>query len=182
MKLLILFFLLNPIICLAQSFEGTIMYFNSYKSKSPKVNDEQLNSLMGTKQIYYIKGAEYKSVFNGSFVKMQLYKSIENRGYTLTAKSDSLYWENYGQNKDIAIKYEIQENKDTVMGVICDLLIIHTPKSRTLYYYNKNYAINPELFIKHQFGNWYYIISKTKALPLETIYEDDLYIYKSTAK
>lgn len=181
MRLLILLLLLCPIIGFAQSFEGIITYSNSYKSKSPDLKDEQLNSMMGTTQEYYIKGGDDKSVINGSFVKMQLYKNDENRIYTLTAKSDSLYWVDCGINKDIATKYEIEKSKDTIMGVICDVLIVYTLKSKTYFYYNDKYGVNPELFTKHQYDNWYYIISKTKALPLKTVYEDEQYVITSTA-
>lgn len=127
MKIFVLLLLLSPMIGFAQSFEGKITYANTYKSKSPRLKDEQLNAMMGTTQEYYIKGGDYKSVFNGSFIKMQLYKSVENRSYTLTAKSDSLYWEDYSKNKDAATKYEIEKSKETVMGVLCDVLIVFTP-------------------------------------------------------
>jgi len=181
MRTLILLLMLSPLMCLAQSFEGTITYSNSFKSKSPSLKDEQLATMMGTKQEYSIKGGNYKSIFNGTFVKMQLYKNIENRSYTLTGKSDTLYWENYGVNKDAAIKYEVRNSNEKIMGLPCDLLIVQTPKSKTYYYYNKKYGINPELFKRQAYGNWYYIISKTKALPLKTVYENDLFVLTSTA-
>lgn len=173
MKALFFLLLLSPIMNFAQSFEGIITYSNSYKSKLPKLKDERFNSVMGTLQTYYIKGGNYKSVFNGLFIKMQLYSNIENKSYSLTAKSDSLYWEDYSKNKDVATKYEIEKGKETVMGIVCDVIIVYTSKSKTYYYYNKKYAVNPEVFAEHQYGNWYYIISKTKALPLKTIYEDE---------
>ena len=31
------------------------------------------------------------------------------------------------------------------------------------------------------YGNWYYIISKTKALPLKTVFENDQFIMTSVA-
>lgn len=52
MRLLILIMLFSPLMGFAQSFEGTIIYANSYKRKSPKLKDEQLNSMMGTTQEY----------------------------------------------------------------------------------------------------------------------------------
>lgn len=110
-----------------------------------------------------------------------MYTSIENRSYSLTAKSDSLYWEDYSKNKDAALKYEIEKSKETIMGIVCDVLIVYTAKSKTYYYYNKKYAINPELFSRHQYGNWYYIISKTKSLPLKIVYEDNQFVFTSTA-
>ncbi|AMR32543.1 hypothetical protein A0256_20815 [Mucilaginibacter sp. PAMC 26640] len=181
MRLLILLLLLSPAIGFAQTFEGKISYANSYKSKSPQLKDERLATMMGTTQDYYIKGGDYKSVFNGSFVKMQLYKSAENRSYALTAKSDSLYWEDYSKNKDVATRFEVEKGKETIMGVLCDVLIVYTPKSKTAYYYNSKYGINPAFFKQHAYGNWYYVISKTRALPLKTISENEQFTLISTA-
>jgi hypothetical protein len=137
--------------------------------------------MMGTNQAYYIKGGNYKSVFNGSFIKMQTYRTAENKSYALTAKSDSLYSEDYGKNKDMAIRFEIKKATETIMGITCDAITVYTAKSKATYYYNKKYRINPELLVKHQFGNWYYILSKTKAIPLKTIYEVKEFVLTSTA-
>ncbi|GAA3941044.1 hypothetical protein GO495_09430 [Chitinophaga oryziterrae] len=179
--LLLLLLLFTPAISFAQTFEGKISYANSYKSNSPQLKDEQLGLMMGTIQDYYIKGGDYKSIVNGSLVKMQLYRSAENRSYTLTGKSDLLYWEDYGKNKDVATKFDIERGKETIMGVICDVLIVYTPKSKTFYYYSNKYGVNPGLFKQHAYGNWYYIISKTKALPLKIVYEDKQFTLTSIA-
>ena len=182
MRTLFLFFLLiTPLISRSQAFEGKISYTNSYRSKTPHLNDQQLGTMMGTNQDYYIKGADYKSIFNGTFVKMQLYRSDENRSYALTAKSDSLYWEDYSKNNDIATRIVVEKAKETVVGVICDVLVVYTPKTKTSYYYNTKYAVDPARFEQHNFGNWYYLLSKTKALPLKTISENDQFILISTA-
>lgn len=164
-----------------QSFEGKITYSNTYKSKLAKLKDEQLNTMLGTSQEYYIKGDNYKSLFNGKFVKMQIYRAEENKSYSLTAKSDTLLWEDYSKNKDVAVNYEIQKGKDRVLNIPCDVIIVSTAKSKTYYYYNAKYRVNPKLFSNHNYGNWYYIISKTKALPLKIVYETGEYILTSTA-
>lgn len=165
----------------SQSFEGMLVYSVNYKSKSPDVTSEQLNSLMGTKQWYAIKGGNYKSVFNGNFIKLHIYRGDENKSYSLTAKSDILYYEDYSENKDKALSYEIKKNQDTIMGVPCDLIIVKAEKSKTSYYFNSSYKVNPELFKGHNYGNWYYMVSKTKALPLKTIMETEQFIMTSIA-
>ena len=173
----ILFVLLSVISSLlqlqAQEFEGMISYDNSYESKTSEISSEQLNNLMGTEQAYVIKGNNYKSAFNGVFISLHLYRGDENRSYMLTGKTDTLYWEDYSQNKDIAVSYEIKQNQDTVLGISCDVIIVQSQMSKTYFYYNSKYGINPELFTKHNYGNWYYTISKTKALPLKTIHENE---------
>jgi len=165
----------------AQEFEGMISYDNIYESKTSEISSEQLNNLMGTEQAYVIKGNNYKSAFNGVFISLHLYRGDENRSYMLTGKIDTLYWEDYSLNKDKAISYEIKENQDTILGVPCDVLVIQAEKSKTYFYYSSKYGINPELFTKHNYGNWYYTISKTKALPLKTVFENEQFIMISVA-
>lgn len=164
-----------------KKFEGLLTYSINYKSKLPNMSSNQLNNLMGTKQWYAIKYSNYKSVYNGSFIKLQIYRNDENRNYSLTAKSDTLYYEDYSKNKDKALSYEIKRNQDTIMGIPCDLLIVKAEKSKTLIYFNSEYKVNPELFKNHNYGNWYYIISKTKALPLKTVTETEQFIMTSIA-
>jgi len=163
----------------SQSFEGMLVYSVNYESKSSNVTSDQLNSLMGTKQWYAIKEGNYKSVFNGNFIKLQIYRNDENRNYNLTAKSDTLYYENYNVNKDKALSFEIKKNQDTIMGIPCDLIIVKAEKSTISFYFNSDYKINFELFKQHNYGNWYYIISKTKALPLKIVAETEQFIMTS---
>ena len=165
----------------SQNFEGKIIYSNSYESKLSDVTSEQFNNLMGTEQAYLIKEGNYKSAFNGVFIKLQMYRGDENRSYMFTVKSDTLYWEDYSLNIDKAISFEIKKNQDAVLGTPCDVIIVQAEKSKTHYYYNSKYEINPELFTDHNYGNWYYIISKTKALPLKTVFENDQFIMTSVA-
>jgi hypothetical protein len=56
MKLLIFLLSISTLNGFAQNFEGKITYSNSYKSKIPNLSDDQLSSIMGTTQEYYIKG------------------------------------------------------------------------------------------------------------------------------
>jgi hypothetical protein len=67
--LFLLLLLITPLISRSQVFEGKISYTNSYRSKTPHLNDQQLETMMGTNQDYYIKGADYKSIFNGTLLK-----------------------------------------------------------------------------------------------------------------
>jgi len=165
----------------SQSFEGVVIYSNNYISKIPTYPSEQFNILMGTQQAYAIKGNNYKSVFNGQFTKLQMYIGDENKSYTLTGKSDTLYWEDYGVNNSKAISYEIKEHQDTILGISCNVIIIITEDSRSEVYYNSKYSINADLFKNHNYNNWYYIISKTGALPLKTVFESAQFVMTSMA-
>ena len=60
-------------------------------------------------------------------------------------------------------------------------MIIQSEKSKTYFYYNKKYRVDVKLFSKHNYGNWFYITSKTNALPLKTVVETDQFILTSVA-
>ena len=165
----------------AQFFEGHIKYSNSYKSKMNSVSSAQFEKMMGTQQVYIIKDNYYKSVFNGSYLEIQLYRGDENRCYTLTSQSDTLFWEDCMKNNDAAISYEIKLNQDSVLGIICNEIIVTSLKSKMHIFYNEKFKINPEQYKNHNYGNWYYFISKTKSVPLKTVLETDQFIFTSIA-
>lgn len=51
----IIFAALTTMTVFGQSFEGKIIYSNSYKSKNPKMTDQQWTSMMGSTQEYLIE-------------------------------------------------------------------------------------------------------------------------------
>jgi hypothetical protein len=79
MKILIMLILVSPIIGFAQNFEGKVVYHNTYKSKIASFNDQQLTSMMGNTQDWYIKDGDYRSETNGTFAKWQLYINKDNK-------------------------------------------------------------------------------------------------------
>lgn len=54
----IIFAALTTMTVFGQSFEGKIIYSNSYKSKNPKMTDQQWTSMMGSTQEYLIKDGD----------------------------------------------------------------------------------------------------------------------------
>jgi len=156
----------------AQNFEGTVLYQNKYQSKAPNISNEQLSNRLGSMQKELISSTgDYKNIFNGSFIKEQLYKIDENKAYTLLASSDVWYYEDYGENKDKALSFEFSENVDTILGLNCNVISVKTETGYIKFFFNDKYKIDPELYYKHLYGNWYYILSKTKSIPLKVIYD-----------
>lgn len=166
----------------AQSFEGEILYNIKYHSKSPNITDEQLGKNFGTEQKELIAtNGDYKNIFNGNIIKEQLYKSKENKAYTLLTSSDTWYYEDYGINKDKALSFEFSEGVDTILGLNCNVISVKTETGYIKFFFNEKYPIDPELYNKHLYGNWYYIISKTKAIPLKVIYDTPGFVMISEA-
>src|SRR5260221_11737103 len=137
-----------------QIFEGKITYHNSFRSKMEKLSDEQLNSSMGTVQEYYIKGGNYKSVFNGTFSQWQLYINADNRIYSKMVNSSNIVWNDAGVSDDSVINIQLNKNAAEILGYKCDELIM-TGKSRTMkYYFSSALGVDTKLFANHKYGNW----------------------------
>lgn len=152
-----------------QTFEGKIIYKNEYKSKMANVADDQFSSMMGTTQEYYIKGGNYKSSTNGTFMQWQLYINGDNKLYSKMSSSPNISWTDCTVNADEMVNLQINKKVTTVLGHLCDELILTCKSGVQKYYFNSKYRIDSKLYTKHKFGNWNEIVSRTNAVPLKMI-------------
>jgi hypothetical protein len=165
----------------AQGFEGEVIYQNTYKSKIPSLTDEKFASLMGSTQDYFIKGDKYKSVVNGELLQWQLYVPADNKLYTKMANNEAALWTDAGINADSVISMVLNKDAIDILGYKCDELILNCKSGTQKYYFNKKLSIDPKVFINHHFGNWYYFVSKSNAVPLKTEIDNAQFTMSSTA-
>jgi hypothetical protein len=164
-----------------QGFEGKIVYLNQYSSKMADVTTRLMETMLGTQQQYFIRDGDYKSVSNGSFVHWQLYLNSENRLYNKTAGTNDVAWTDGTKNDDTILRAAITPKAMTVLGYDCDELLLTCSSGTQRYYFNSSIAVNPALFVNHQYGNWYAVVNRTHALPLKTIVETSQFRLESTA-
>ena len=168
-------------VSLAQSFEGKIIYQNSYKSKTPNVSDAQFNEMMGTKQEYFIKGAEYMTSTNGTFFQWQIYSSKTNLLYSKMSNSTSVFTNDAATNPDEIVKSEVNKGAATILGKKCDELILTCKNGVQKYYYSSEPKIDASLYAKHKFGNWSDVLAKTNAMPLKIVIDNQQFSVESVA-
>lgn len=164
-----------------QNFEGKIVYTNSIKSKLPNVTDQQFTSMLGSKQEYFIKDGDYKSVTNGSFAQWQLYINKDNKLYNKLANSEALLWNDGATNSDEVLKSELHKDVTEILGYKCDELILTCKSGVQKYYFNSKLSVDPKKFENHKYGNWYEYILLTKSLPLKAIIENAQFILENVA-
>lgn len=164
--------MLFSIISFSQTFEGEIVYSNTYKSKNSQFTDERWTMLLGNVQNYLIKAGDYKSITNGKLMQWQLYINKENKLYNKMANSETVYWNDGSVQGDEIIKVEVNKNVTEVLGYKCDEMILTCKSGIQKYYYNSKLAVDTKLFVNHKFGNWYDYLSKSNALPLKMILEN----------
>ncbi|MRM83242.1 hypothetical protein D1003_05295 [Riemerella anatipestifer] len=164
-----------------QTFEGKIVYKNTYRSKIPNVADEQFTTMMGSVQEYFIKNGNYKSVANGSFFQWQLYVNKENKLYSKMANSEILLWNDGAANSDKVLKAEVNKGMAEVLGYKCDELVLTCKSGIQKYYFNTKFSVNTKLYENHKFGNWYDFLSKSNSLPLKSIIDNGQFTLESVA-
>lgn len=181
-SLVLIGLLMSFVPAMSQNFEGQIVYKIDCVSKIENVPNESMNTLIGTRQEYFIRNGAYKSVPNGLKLAMQQYDPKSNRLYNKTTESDTLYWFDAAANADSVTSFEVKKNAETIMGNACDALIMHTLSGNTTtVYYSPKYKMDAKAFAKHKFGNWAFMVQKTNAVPLKTVLETPQFTMTSTA-
>jgi hypothetical protein len=175
------FLLFASTVLLAQSFEGKIVYQNTFKSKIPNVTDEQFDSMMGSQHEYFIKGGDYKTISNGSFMQWQQYINSDNKLYTKMANSEAAFWNDGAINQDEVLKTEINKAVIDILGYKCDEMVLTCKSGVQKYYYNTQFSIDVTAFEKHKYGNWYDFISRSKSLPLKVVIESPQFLFEGIA-
>lgn len=175
------FMLFVSIASFSQTFEGEIVYANSYQSKNPQLTDVQWNSMLGTMQNYIIKNGDYKSSSDGNLMQWQLYINKDNKLYAKMSNSEIAFWNDGNVQGDEILKAEINKNATEILGYKCDELILTCKSGIQKYYYNTKFAVDPTVFINHKFGNWYDFVSRSNALPLKMIIENIQFVMTSVA-
>jgi hypothetical protein len=164
-----------------QYFEGKISYANTYKSKNPKMTDQQWTSIMGSRQEYLIKGGDYKSIANGTLVQWQLYINKDNKLYNKMINSETVYWNDASDQGDEILKVEVSNGVTEILGYNCDEVVLTCKSGVQKYYFNSKLSVDTKLFSNHKFGNWFDYLSKSKSLPLKSVVETAEFTLESVA-
>jgi len=165
----------------AQNFEGKIVYRNSYRSKLTNVSDTQFAAMMGSTNEYYIKGGDYKSLWNGSILQWQVYNRDNNKLYTKMATSGAVLWKDAAEADAEIISTELHPAVTDILGYRCDELVLTTSNGIHKYYFSKRLGADASLYTAHSFGGWNNYLSKAGALPLKMIVETEQFTITSMA-
>jgi hypothetical protein len=165
----------------SQNFEGKITYQNTYKGKTLPITDEKLSSMMGTIGEYYIKGGNYKSVLNGTFLLWYIYINKDNKFYSKFSNSDTILWNDGGINDDSVISFKLNKHVEEILGYMCDELILTCKSGIQKYYFTSKLGIDAKLYKNHKYENWYEYLKLTNAIPLKMIIEKAQFSMEITA-
>ncbi len=179
--LIVLITSLLNVAAINENFEGKITYQVHYHSRIPNVSSDQLTAMMGTEQAFYYKAGNYKSAVNGTTMEYMLFIADSSKMYMKMVNMDLLMWTDATKNSDEILNTQLNKNVDTILGFVCDELIIKSKNSTQKYYFNSYFKIYPTESTNHKASNWFAYLSAAKALPLKMIIETEQFICESVA-
>ncbi len=177
----IIFTVLTTMTVFGQFFEGKIFYTITYKSKNPKITDQQWTSMLGSIQEYLIKDGNYKSIANGNLVQWQLYVNKDNKLYNKMSNSETAVWNDASVQDDEILNVEVNKGVTEILGYKCDEVILTCKSGVQKYYFNSKLSVDTKLFTNHKFGNWFDYLSKSNSLPLKSVIETAHFTMESVA-
>ena len=174
--------ILNGFLVNAQYFEGTIEYDYSYTLKDESL-DESIFNESGTHGISYFKDGLIKEISDSKYMSYYLLYPKKNRIYYKHDMKDDTLRFNSTFSKETPEKFEYQlfEGTDTILGVICDKLIVFAKYSTNTYYFSSEYPLDPECYKNHNIDNKDKIVNLMKAVYLKLVMDFRAYEVEVTA-
>jgi hypothetical protein len=128
-------------------FEGKIVYRNSAKSKSPNFTPEEVLGLSGDSSVFYFKQGNYRQVYSSKNLKEEFFDRANNLVFTRENNTDTFFKRNVSIPGEKIEEYKLNKNKERVLGILCDELILRYKSKTITYYYNSDsLKIDPKWF------------------------------------
>lgn len=159
-----------------KQFEGRIKYNMAFTAKTSSIDIETLKKELGTHVDSYYKKGFYKEIANSSWMSYQLYRHDSIALFFKNHVQDSLVMKVSVNDEPIEdFSYSIIENADTILGNICNQLVVTDKHGTKSFYYSSNYPINPEHYKNFTNANKHEIVRLMKAIFLRLTMNYELF-------
>lgn len=172
---LLVFFYANSF---AQTFEGTVTYkmelFNPNPEQIPQATwDAQMKASLGDKgymvQKYFYKEGNYISeITAGGEEGYQLYNRKDKLLYAWQKGSGQAVTSNSTVYADEIIEVEYLKEKETVLEIECNIVVIKSKAGTMKLWYNKEHLkMDASFYQGHKYGHWERMLKEIGCLPLK---------------
>ena len=145
-------------------FSGKIVYHNSFSTLAGQDISTQLAPVLGSENLYYVSGGDYKA-YTEKKQLLELYTARDNK-FQFFMNGQVVPGMDAATGTPGAVVKALPD-KATVAGYECQSLQIDVDGNTTVYYFSPKVRVNPELYSKHQLGDYYtYLKASHGALPL----------------
>jgi hypothetical protein len=169
-----------------KEFEGVITYSHQVTAISPDYNTERDYGYIGKESDFYYKAGKYKWLNQNAFMQMDMFRNADTVEFLQMASTDTILFAKNNFSNEKILDYKIMKNADTVLGQVCNVLILKAVSNGNewtrRYSYSTNTSIDPNFFKNYKYNSTDFIYATIKALPLkiELIYKDRKITYTAT--
>lgn len=178
--LFVLLLLLNA--CSSKYFEGTIKYQTEYTEVRPPMTVEMMKEQNGEQAALHFKKGNYKEIYNSGEMKSQLFLKKDSKVYWESAyENNTFYWSKTDVLNEEILDYAITKNKETILGIPCDELMIKTNKGEKYFYYSSAYPIKAKWYEGFKDSHKAFSAEKMGAMYLKYIGKNKFFTVEVTA-
>jgi hypothetical protein len=136
-----------------------------------------MEKFAGSQSEFYFKNGNYKQIFNGEYMKMNIRKMKENRVYVKYSVNDTLFWWDGSIKNEAVVSSGIKDTSMKILKYKCKVFEITSnrlsgqPHSNRKYFFSPELSIDPEWYNHCEYGSENLKFSAMKALPLKIVFE-----------
>jgi hypothetical protein len=165
-------------------FEGEIIYRFEAEKKDSAFDLGNIISYPAKQSIFYFKNGNWINELDAGMIEYQYFNYNNNLQLYKIRGLDTLLYNSYAkrtQDQDSVISITDHEKTDTILGRVCNRLVLRTAEMTLTLIYCPDLRVDPSWF-KNSKGGYYDIIyGRTKSLYLVSIIETNKFISKCIA-
>ncbi len=167
-------------------FEGDITYKFDLQKKDSSFDETIILTYPAKTTTNIYKNGNWLQKPDDGMIEYSYFNHLVNKNYWKLKGTDTLFYELGNESRegevDSTLKTKIEYNTDTILGFICNRLIIQTQNLKLTIIYSPLFVINPAWYQNTKMGYYDIIYSSTKAVYLESIVETKDYVSEMTAQ
>lgn len=146
-------------------FEGEVIYRSEiFKKAGGKISPDTTQAASYIKESF--KDGNWLQQPDGGIIEYMYFDTLTNKIYWKLRNIDTVFFEDgryrRAAENDPAMKCHIVHNTDTLLGMICNSLVIQTKALRLTLVYSPTLRLNPAWYRKTKIGFYDLIYSQTK--------------------
>lgn len=158
-----------------RGFSGKITYTVLIESKCPLISTKELQEMFGHTMVMYIQNGKYRMVYDGSYIKEEIYIGEENKNFVWITQSDSILWRNCKRNDSKTLRTFYTRGFDYILDRQCDGFSIQTDWATISYIYDPDMFLDPASFKDDGFEYFNKYLRKARAPFLKYVYDGPIF-------
>jgi hypothetical protein len=170
--------------CDAQTRAGRrkITYRFDLVPKNENIEAASLKNIFGNGYTLIFKQGNFFHTYDGGSIEFDMYKKEDNKAYVKERGNDTIFWYDCRKPGEKINKFLFTKNKETILGIACDELMIRfDDKTESQYYNSDSILINPGWFKGFMLDGESEIDEKEKSIYLKNKIDYPYFLFTQTA-